>query len=557
MPIAAGLLMLLAPDVAPAQTLQASSARRTLSLAEAIERAEKQSETVRIAEAAVLRARGTLARARSQLFPQLYGSAQFQKTVISQFEEVAEAASGGGGEPGPAVMSLCSPFIPETATPAERAAALDQARTCPGDAENPLAKIFASENQLTLGLSASQSLFNGGRIISQSNAARAGREAAEIGLTAERALLRLTVTEAYYDAALTERLVAIADSSLIQTESALRQTQLARQVGNLSEFDLLRARVTRDNQRPIAIQRRTERDLAHLRLKQLLDLPLDEPLDLSSDILDALPVPLQSIATLAANEGPDAWATRHSATVDSVVAASDTSTASRSSVRQAEQGVKAQRNLLRAARAQRLPAVTLSSQYGRIAYPPSGIPQWGDFFSNWTVSLGLQVPIFVGGRIRAEEMLAQADLLEAREQYTQAREYAALDARSAIAALEEAEASWGASAGTAEQANRAYTIAEVRYREGLSTQLELTESRILLQQAQANRAYAARNLQVARVRLALLPDLPLGSGNQDQAAAARQRRQQQEQQQQQQQQSQPPQAASGFTQNANSGGTLQ
>jgi len=152
-------------------------------------------------------------------------------------------------------------------------------------------------------------------------------------------------------------------------------------------------------------------------------------------------------------------------------------------------------------------------------------------------------------------MLAQADLIEAREQYTQAREFAALDARSAIAALEEAEASWAASAGTAEQANRAYTIAEVRYREGISTQLELTESRILLQQAQANRAFAARNLQVARVRLSLLHDLPLGNGNANQNAVRQQQRQQQEQQQQQQ--SQPPQAAGGFTQNANSGGTLQ
>ena len=57
-----------------------------------------------------------------------------------------------------------------------------------------------------------------------------------------------------------------------------------------------------------------------------------------------------------------------------------------------------------------------------------------------------------------------------------------------------------------------YTIAEVRYREGISTQLELSESRLLLEQSRANRAMAARNLQVARMRLALLKDLPLGSG---------------------------------------------
>jgi outer membrane protein TolC len=94
----------------------------------------------------------------------------------------------------------------------------------------------------------------------------------------------------------------------------------------------------------------------------------------------------------------------------------------------------------------------------------------------------------------------------------QTRELAALDARLAIAQLEQAEAAMAGSVGTAQQATRAYQIAEVRWREGISTQLELSESRILLEQAMANRAVAARNLQVARVRLTLLRDLPLGAG---------------------------------------------
>jgi outer membrane protein TolC len=51
----------------------------------------------------------------------------------------------------------------------------------------------------------------------------------------------------------------------------------------------------------------------------------------------------------------------------------------------------------------------------------------------------------------------------------------------------------------------------VRYREGISTQTELAEARLLLQQAQAQRAQSARALQVARLRLALFRDLPLGA----------------------------------------------
>ena len=62
-----------------------------------------------------------------------------------------------------------------------------------------------------------------------------------------------------------------------------------------------------------------------------------------------------------------------------------------------------------------------------------------------------------------------------------------------------------------EQATRAYDIADLRYREGISTQLELLDARLVLQLAQVNRAQAARDVQVARARVALLPDLPLGA----------------------------------------------
>jgi hypothetical protein len=51
----------------------------------------------------------------------------------------------------------------------------------------------------------------------------------------------------------------------------------------------------------------------------------------------------------------------------------------------------------------------------------------------------------------------------------------------------------------------------VRYREGISTLVELSDSRLLLQQAQWNAVTAARDLQIARLKMELLKDLPLSS----------------------------------------------
>jgi len=41
--------------------------------------------------------------------------------------------------------------------------------------------------------------------------------------------------------------------------------------------------------------------------------------------------------------------------------------------------------------------------------------------------------------------------------------------------------------------------------------IDRLDARLLLQQTQVNRAQAARDLQVARARVALLPSLPLGA----------------------------------------------
>jgi outer membrane protein TolC len=174
--------------------------------------------------------------------------------------------------------------------------------------------------------------------------------------------------------------------------------------------------------------------------------------------------------------------------------------------------VTAARNQLRAARGQRLPALSISSNYQRFAYPSQGVPGLRDFYPNWSVSVGLSLPLFTGFRIRGEEMVAQANRVEAEAQLQLARELSTLDAQLALAQLSQAAVAYAASAGTSEQASRAYQIAEVRYREGISTQVELNDSRLLLQQSQANRAQAARDLQVARVKLALLRDLPIQSG---------------------------------------------
>ncbi len=495
--VAAFALTAMVPYLAaaqPAVSPAAGSAPRPLSLAEALTLATGESEQIAIARAGSLRAQGQLGQARSALMPQLATTMSWQKQLENQFAAISERSSRNarGGSGGNDTTS---------------------------QADNPITRIFASQYNFNVGLSATQPLFSGGRASANIRAARAARESAEIGITSAQAQVQLDVTQSYYDALLTDRLVAIAESSLVQSERTLRQVQLTRNVGSASEFELIRARVTRDNQRPGWLQSRTNRDLAYVRLRQLLNLPPDQPLTLTDSIAES------PVSAPAANQAPITTVNVNAAdvltidpqvqaAVSRVLAGSDTGIGTRAPVKQALKGVEAAQQQLRATKAQRLPSIGATTNYQRLAYPAGILPKsLGDFFPNWTVGIGLSYPFFTGGRVRGEVQAAEASVIEARQRLRLAQEGASLDARQAVAQLTESEASWQASVGTAEQAQRAYDIAEVRFREGISPQLELAETRNQLQQALANRAQAARNLQVARKRLALLPYLPLSQGS--------------------------------------------
>ncbi len=472
---------------------------RPLSLAEALKIARGASENVELAKAGAQRARGQQQSARSALLPQVGTTLNWQKQLQNQFAAIASRSGGAGTGTGGGDSS--------------------------STADNPITRIFASQYNFNFGLTASQPLFTGGRVTAGLRSAKFARESAELGITSAEAQVQLDVTSAYYDALLAERLAVIADSAFVQAERTLRQVQLTRNVGSTSEFELIRARVTRDNQRPQLLQARTTRETAMLRLRQLLDLPANQPLQLTDSIAE-VPVPAEAAGAPVTTVNVDpasvlAADARVTGDVSRMVAATDTSARARAAVKQAAFGVNVAEQQLRATKAQRFPQISATTNYQRLAYPQNILPtSLNDFLPNWTVGIGLSYPLFTGGNIRGQITAAEAGVVEARQRLKLAQEGATLDARLAALQLTEAEANWQASVGTAEQAQRAYAIAEVRFREGISTQLELSETRVQLQQALANRARAARDLQVARKRLELLPYLPLSAGGTTSAASS-------------------------------------
>ena len=477
-----------------------------LTLDQVLSLAEPRSEAVSIAVAAVRRAEGDQVRAQSGLRPQLSAAASYDRALASEFEGVFDNVNTG---------PVCPPFaLNPTAGIDARVTEIERAIDCgaiggggffgsTGDLSN---LPFGRKNTWRASLSFSQNLYSGGRNGAQVALAEVGHETARLGLTTTRAQLLFEVAQAYYDAVLSEQLVNIAAATLEQAGATLRQVEAGLNAGTQPEFEVLRARVNRDQQQPVLIRQRVNRALAYLRLKRLLDLPPEADLQLANSLEDEnLPPPPSFVERVSSVEN----ALRSNEAADLSIT-SGLSMPARIAIDQARATVRTREASLHLIEAQKMPSVTLNSNYARIAYPDNVAAPTFDR-SNWSVGISMSVPLLTGGRQRGDEAVAKAELEQSLLQQRQMEELAALDTRSAWAELLAARVAWESTAGTVQQANRAYEIADVRYSSGVSTQLELSDSRVQRQQAEANRAVAARDLQVARAKVALLPDLPVGN----------------------------------------------
>ena len=485
----------------PAQ--QPAAAARVLTLDEALELAEPKSEQVTIAAAGVTRAESQEQRVRSEWLPQVSAVAAYDRALASEFSGLFDTS-------GPS----CIPFTVNPDAPLQdRVGEIERAlRDCPpagnafggGDTtDDDLSLPFGQPNTYRVNLAFSQNVYTGGRLQAQQAQARLGRENAGLALTSTRAQLALDVSQAYFDAVLADRLVddrrrdARAGRANRRSGAAAARGGTHGGVRSAARAGGARHRAARGDP-PCA----TSAISSYLRLKQLLDLPLDHA--------DA--------ARLHARRGRAAAAGR-------AVGQRDCRRRSRNR-RPArphrgdagrQRRAAARSRVIRVARSQRLPTVSVSSAYGRVAYSGRAalrrVPHQLDD-RRGCVGADLHRRPDQGGRADG----ARANLVESQARLQLTQELAALDEASTRLELTNARAAWESTAGIVQQAQRAYEIAELRYREGLSTQLELSDARLLLQQAQNQRAVAARTVQLARVRLALLPDLPLSAASSPAAA---------------------------------------
>ncbi len=357
--------------------------------------------------------------------------------------------------------------------------------------------VFGQRYTYNTNLQVQQSLFQGGRIVAASQAAARVERAALATRDEARAQLAVDAQRVYLDVLFTARLAAIQQQNLGIADARLEQVEQLERAGRASRYDVVRARVERANLEPLALQAESQRVLAELELKRLLDLPIERPLQLTTE-LDAV-----RIRTLA----EAALAERRPAGVRGTVRAAQATASAR------DAGVKV-------ARADLLPTFNAAFTTGYLALPrfnglPTEFDQPDGWYADRNFAFFFSWPLFDGLRAKGNIDLAQAQAQLADLDVRRVREQAVVDIERARAELVRAQAVVAARETTVREAEEAFELATLRVARGVGTQLELSDAQLALLTARSTDARALFDLylavaELARVRAEPIP-LPDGT----------------------------------------------
>ena len=255
-------------------------------------------------------------------------------------------------------------------------------------------------------------------------------------------------------------------------------TQVQYQNGLTSEYDLLTAQVQLSNLKPSILQTENSIRIAKLMLKMYLSIPEQVEIEVEGE-LDAM-----RDKVLAGTEGLT------------------TDTSDNSDLRTLELQEDLLRLQLKAENASRLPTIgafgnfTLTgNNMGSVSFDPDKMTMTsvkdGYFWQNpLSAGIRVSVPLFSGLTKMNRSREIKNQISQIGLQRTYARQQVDVQVRSALNDLLTARETMYAQELTVEQARKAYSISDTRYRAGAGTILELNSAQLAQTQAQLNYSQA-------------------------------------------------------------------
>ncbi len=363
---------------------------------------------------------------------------------------------------------------------------------------------FGADNVWANSVSVEQPIFRASAFIGV-GAAGTFRAFQEEGV---RSALHQVVTRVrvlYYELLLAQEQARLIDRSVRRVVQSLEETRALNRAGLASDYDVLRLEVELANVEPQLRLAQNQLGRTERQLVTELDLPAETTVQVEGSLAEIDLEPgatnTEANARILSLVGVEVPAT---VTMDDLDRLYEEARLTNAGVRQAGLNVELRNTELRLEQAEYLPQIALFGSYD-IQAQQNGR---ADFFGagrdrTYGRSAGLRVtlPIFSGLQRAARVDQRRVGLRSAEVSRSLAEDHLRDDLRTVLEDADEARLRAQSQRLAVEQARRGFEIASAQYREGLGSQLELTDAEVALRQSEFNYAQGVFDYLSARARL--------------------------------------------------------
>jgi outer membrane protein TolC len=287
-----------------------------------------------------------------------------------------------------------------------------------------------------------------------------------------RDLVVLATGGVYLQAAAASARIHSAEAQRETSQALLKQTQDRRSVGLVAQIDVNRAQVELQTQEQRLTTLRNDLSKQKINLARIAGLPVTDAYELTDD------VPYSPAPNL------------------NVEQAIEQALSNRADLQSAAFQVRSAERSRAAARAERLPSLALTADYGAIGINPS------QSHGTFSVTGALRIPIWAGGRTEGSIAQAEAALDQRRSEATDVRGRIVADVRNAFLDLQAAAQQIDLARNNQGVARETLELTRQRYEAGVTDSLEVIQARQAIASAELDYITAVFAHNLAKVSLA-------------------------------------------------------
>jgi outer membrane protein TolC len=366
------------------------------------------------------------------------------------------------------VNQAFSPLLPQlTGLVSATKSSIPTITTTPAGANIPTTQTRSWGDTLLAQVQLSQLLFDFGKNLAATDAARKLAEVAVENVELQRQLISLAVKEAYTNTLFSQRLIRVQEQALERAELNLRSAKGFFDVGTRPKSDVARAEVDVANAKVDLIRARNALRAAIVALNIAMAIDVDAP----TQIVDNL---IYRPVTLDRRQ------------------LRDDSLRERPEYRQAKLLASSAEATERQTFRNFFPDINGTGAYGGVQSHLS---------ESWTVGLSLNWTLYDGGNRIAKYQEAKANSEGARLRVKSTELDIVQNVEQAVIAVEEAQERILAAQTLVASAQENFRLAQGRFDAGVGTILELTDAQLALTQAQNTESQALADFRIALARL--------------------------------------------------------